>query len=800
METLWQDVKYGARQLARSPGFTAVAVLTLALGIGATTAIFSFVNGVLLRPLPYPEPERVVMVCETNPERPASWCGASPANWADWARRSRTLESIGLARDWPFGIRQEGRIRGVSGGIATPGLFQAFRVLPVMGRVFEPRDIQPGNEHVAVVSHGFWQSSLGGVSDVVGKSVEIDAQPYEIVGVLPATFRVPSLEHVEVWIPLWPERLDWRDWRGFQAFARLGPGLTLPQARAELHALRNQMAQEFPESNAAWGLAVDSLHDRTVRSVRPALFMFLAAVSAVLLIACANVANLFLARGSSREREFAVRLALGAGRARLVRQMLLESLLFALCGGAVGIAGAYWAVDLFSTLAPGWFPRLDAVQVDGAVLAFTVGVSALTSLLFGLVPALQAARLNLNESLREGRGTESRRAGGRVRDILVVTEIALACVLLVGAGLLLRSFTNLLDWKPGFDRNNLMMVQVFAPVEKYPQTELAELFRRCVEEVRSLPAVVAAGAGSAGPLYGGDGEQEFYIEGRPIPGAGERPSVSWYDVDPDYFRTLAIPLVRGRFFTQADKGGTPLVAIINETMARRYWPNENLIGQRVHLMEHKATFEIVGVVGDVRPFRPDEAPKPEIYWPFAQAPRWAIVLFVRTAASSTNVIPSIRERLEGLDPDMEIGRPRTMDELVSRQLVNPRFNLTLAGIFAGLAMAIAMVGIYGVMSFSVAQRTREVGVRMALGAHPAGILRMVLARGLGLAAVGLGIGLMGAFGVTRLLRSLLVDVAPTDPLTFAAMAVVLLLVALVACYIPARRATRVDPMVALRYE
>ncbi len=794
------DLRHALRQLFRSPGFSLVVVITLSLGIGATTSIFSFIHGVLLRPLPYPAPERIVMVCETSPERPEEWCGASPANWADWTRHSRTLEHLGLARDWPFGIRQEGRTRGVSGGIATPGLFQVFAARPAMGRVFEPRDIETGNEHVAVVSHGFWQSALGGARDVPGRRLEIDGQSYEVIGVLPDGFRVPALDGADVWIPLWPERREARDWRGFRSFARMKEGVSLVQARAEMQALRDALAREYPDTNAAWGVKVDSLHERTVRGVRPALLMFFAAVFLVLLIACANVANLFLARGASREREFAVRLALGAGRPRLARQLLAESLLYAIGGGAVGALGAYWAVDFFSALAPGWFPRLDAVRLDGRVFLFTAAVSALTSVLFGLAPLLQAGRLNLSEALRDARSAGAR-GSDRVRGMLVVAEIALACVLLVGAGLLLRSFENLLDWMPGFDRNGLVMVQVFSSPGKYPRIEpVVDLYRRAVEEVRALPSVVAAGAGSALPLFGGDGEQEFHVEGRPFPAAGQRPSVTWFDVDPHYFRTLGIPLVRGRFFTDADRGGAPNVAIINETMARRHFAGENPLGRRVHLLSSRATFEIVGVVGDVQPFRPDEAPKAEIYWPFAQGPRYAIVLFARIAGPPAGVMPAIRARLEALDPDLDIGTLRTMDDLIARELVNPRFNLILVGLFALVALAIALVGIYGVISFAVARRTREIGVRLAMGALPGDILLMVLGKGIALASLGLGIGLAGAFGVTRLLRTLLVGVAPTDPLTFAAIPLLVLLVTLLACFAPARRATRVDPLVALRCE
>jgi putative ABC transport system permease protein len=796
-----RDLRYACRQLLRSPGFAAVVILTLALGISAATSIFSFANGVLLRPLPFPEPDRIVMVCETHAERPADWCGASPANWADWSRTSRTLQTLGLAREWPFGMRREGRSRGVRGGIATPGLFQVFRAQPVLGRLFAPEDIQAGREQVLIVSHAFWQTWLGGKPDALGQTVELDGQAYRVVGVLPAGFEVPQVERVDVWIPLWPERLTMRGWRGFRSFARLQPGASLEQARAEMAALREQLAGEYPETNAGWGVVVDSLHDRTVRSVRPALLMFLAAVFLVLLIACANVANLFLARGASREREFAVRLALGASRGRLVRQLLIESLLYALGGGALGVLLATWAVALFSALAPAWLPRLEEVRMDGVVLAFALGVSVLSSVLFGLVPALKASDLNVSETLREGRSGEGTHRGRRTRDLLVVAEVAMACVLLVGAGLLLRSFANLLDWKPGFDRNNLVLVQVFASPGKYPEIQpVVNLFRQSVEELRALPGVVSAGAGSAGPLFGGDGEQEFYIEGRPLPAPDEKPVAAWYDVDPNYFQALGIRLVKGRLFTTADTRDTPLVAVINEAFARRFFPGADPAGQRVHMTAHKATFEIVGVVGDVQPFRPDRAPQPEIYWPFAQMPRWAIYFIVRTATPPATMAAAIRGRLEQLDPDMEIGRIRTLEDQVSSQLVNPQFNLSIVGLFAGLALAIAMVGVYSVLSFSIVRRAHEFGVRMALGAGRMDIFRLVVRRGFTLAVAGLAAGLLAAWGLTRLLTRLLVNVAPSDPATFLGVGAVVVVVAFLASYVPARRATRVDPIVALRHE
>jgi len=796
-----RDLRFAARRLAKAPGFTAAVLLTLTLGIGANTAIFSFVNGVLLRPLPYPQADRLVNVCESNAEQMGDWCAASPANAADWIRLSRTLQSIGLARSWPLGWKTGGRVVGLRGGIATPGVFRAFGVTPARGRLLEPRDMERGGERVALVSHSFWKGRLGGSDDAVGRRLEVDSDSYVVVGVLPDGFDPPDLESIDLWIPLWPERQERRDWRGFIPFARLADGASLRQAQSEMEAVSRRLAEQHPDTNKGWGISVESLPERVTRPVRPTLLVFLVAVGLVLLIACANVANLMLARSFAREREQAVRMALGATRAQMVRAPLSESLLLSLGGGAAGALLALWAVDLFVGLAPGWFPRLDGVRVTVPVLGYTALLSIVTALACGLIPALHSSGVNLQEALKSVQVSGARRRGLRTRNLLVVTETALALLLLVGAGLLIRSFANLLDWRPGFDRRNLVKIQVFSSPGKYPRREqVVDLFRRATEEVRALPSVVSVGAGSAVPLSGGDGDQEFSIEGRPDPGPGRRPSVTWFDVDPGYFRTLGIPLVRGRYFTPEDRAGAPPVAIINDTMAQRYWPDENPIGQRVSLRAHEATVEIVGVVRDIQPFRPDERPGAQIYWPFAQFPRWAVQIVARISGDPGRSESAIRARLHQLDPDMDLGGFQTIDELVDHQLRNPRFIATLAVLFSVIALATAAVGIYGVVSFAVGQRTREIGIRMAIGAGRSVILRQVLGRGLLLAACGVAVGLAGALALTRLLKSLLVNLAPTDPATFAGVSVLLLLVALAACYVPARRATQVDPMVVLRSE
>jgi putative ABC transport system permease protein len=799
LDSLAGDLRAALRLFRRSPGFALAVVLTLGVGIGSATAVFTFVNGVLLSPLPYPASQRLIEVCEIGPDRPDAPCVVSPADWADWSSKVRSLDHFGLARDWTFGVREGDRRHMISGGIATPALFETFGVHPALGRLFEPRDLEPGSAPVAILSHEFWRTRFGGRLDILDRSLEIDGHARRIVGVLPSGFSVPRLQEAALWIPLWPERLSSRGWRGFKCYGRLAKGVDLTAARAEIRSIATDLSRIYPETNAGWDVSVDSLRERTVRGVRPALLIFQAAVLLVLLIACANAAHLLLARGASREREFAVRRALGAGGGRLACHLLVEGATLALGGGVVGVLGARWAVDMIAAFAPDWVPRLEEVHFDARVLTFGLVITLGSSLLFGLVPALQASRVDLSRSLRDS-GSAGRPGAVKAREFLVITETALACVLLVSAGLLVRSFGNLLDWKPGFDPRNLVVVPLFSSPGKYASAApVVDLYRRGVEEIASLPFVVSAGAGSAVPLFGGDGSQEFALEGRDEP-PGRRPVAFWYDVDPDYFRTLGIPLLRGRLLAAFDGRGAPSVAVINETMARRVFAEENPIGRSLRTKDRNDSLEIVGVVGDVRPFRPDEAPKPEIYWPSAQAPRYAILLIARTTGPPAASLPAIRARLEALDPDMELGTIRTMDQLIAGQLVNPRFHSMIGGALALAALLMAIVGTYGVASLSVVQRTREIGVRMALGARPRSILGMVLGRSLALTAMGLALGLAAAFASMRLMTALLVGVAPVDPATLASVAILFTLVVLAACGLPARRATRVDPMVALRHE
>ena len=800
MNHLLGDIKYGLRTLRKNPAVTLVAVLTLALGIGANTAIFTVVNGVVLRPLPYPDADRLVSLCEEHPSV-AGYCVASPPNVEDWSSETEKIEDMGLGRGWAFILMGEEGSQSLRGGIATAGLFRVLKIRPHLGRLFEDSDSNHQGNGVALISYGLWNSRFGGDPEVLGQQVQLDDGTFTIVGVLPESAEVPHLAGIDLWTPLPfdPHDEENRGWRGFRAFGRLTSGTSIAEAQKEMDLLATRTAEEYPETSDGWSLSVQSLHEQIVGSVRPLLLILLGAVSFVLLIGCANVANLLVARASERRREFAVRAAIGAGRGRLFRLLLTESLLLSVLGGAAGLLLASWATEIFLSLAPSGIPRLGEVSLDGRVLGFTVGLSVVTSVLFGLFPSFHAASVDLNQSLKEGEQLAFGSSRLGVRGILVASETALALVLLIGASLLIQSFLVLTRWEPGFERENLLTSWLLASSAKYETADQAEvLFQQAIDEVRSLPAVESVGATSAGPLFGGTETDELIIEGRPVPPAGERPVARWYDVSPNYFRTLGLPLLRGRDFARSDTKSSNPVAIINETMARRHWDDRNPIGDRVQVRER--TLTIVGVVGDVQPFRPGDAIQPEIFWPKQQAPRYATYLVIRTDGETAGVTRSIEDRLKQLDPDMSVSRMTTMVELMGRRLVSPRFHMLLMGSFGFVALVLAIMGTYGVIAYSVSRQTRELGIRLALGARTADIVRSVVQRGMVPTLLGVLIGLTGAFFLTRFLSSYIFGVRPTDLPTYLGVALILSVVALLACYIPARRATRISTMDSLRYE
>jgi len=796
---MWTDLRQSLRSLLKSPGFTLVAVTTLALGIGANTAVYSVVDGVLLRPLPYPESDRLVLLCETHPSV-SRFCIAAPPTVDFWAQQAQTLESVGLARSWPFVVRTEEGSEGVRGGYATPGFFAALRVRPALGRLFTPDEVGPAGARRVLLSHAAWRERFGGAADILSRTVVLDQQPHEIVGVLPAGFEAPALDGVEIWTPL-PFALsdeENRDWRGFVTLGRLADGADLESARTEIATLHRRLARELPDSHEGWGARVVSLQDWTVGPVRPTLLLFLGAVFLVLLIACTNVANLLLARATARRRDLAVRTAVGAGTRHLVRRTLAEGFWLSLAGTGFGGLLAFWLLEVLLRLEPGGIPRLDEVAVNGRVLFSVLGLTVFTTLLFGLLPVLVARRSELTAWLREGQPQSGASAGG-LRGALVVAEVALALMLLVGAALLGRSFVSQLHWDPGFDTERLLTVWLLSSEGKYPEADQVwAAHRRAADAVAALPGVERVGMASAGPLFGGREPARFVFEGRPTPPPGQEPTLRWFDVDPGFFPTLGVPVVRGRNIEPTDGIEAPPVALINETAARRFFGDESPLGVRVRPLELGGILEIVGVVRDTRPFPPGTPVEPEIYWPYAQRPRWATYLTIRTAGEPGLLVETIRSRLHQEDPDLQTSGWWTLEALRGRRLRSPRFTWFLIGVFAAVAATLATVGVYGLLAYSVARRRHELGVRLALGARRSAILATTLARGLRLALLGIGIGLLGAVFLTRLLNNLLHGVEAGDPVSFAVAGLALLTVASLGCWLPAHRASRTDPVAALR--
>jgi putative ABC transport system permease protein len=802
METLVQDLRFGLRMLLKSPGFTLAAILALALGIGANTAIFSVVNAVLLRPLPYKDAERIVMVWEGKPDKGWDQFAVSPANYLDWVAQSRSLESMVAFRTSPLiatGGNEPERLRGA---LATREYFDLVGIKPSLGRVFLETEYEPGKGHAVILSDALYKRRFGGRPDVLGTTVMLNAEPVTIIGVMPQGFRLPSGADALMPLAFSAQETQARGSHYLVAMARLAPGASLESASAEMSALAARLEKEHPDTNAGWIIKLVPLYEQVVGDVRPALWALFGAVGCVLLVACANVANLLLARSASRRGEIAVRAALGAGRLRLVRQLLTESLLLALLGGGLGLLLGMWSVDLLRALQPGNLPRLDSLSIDRTVMLFTFLASALTGLLFGLLPALALSRSHLHGALQEaGRGVRTRMSQG-VRGMLVVAQVAISLVLLAGAGLHLRSIQRLMQVNPGFDPESLLTMRASLPGQKYPKDEQQTAFYdRVLDSLKVLPGVEVAAAVSPLPQSDNDLIYSVSVEGRPPSKPGEGASANWYTVSPTYFTAMRIPLLKGRLFTDADAAGAPRVALINETMARKMWPGEDPLGQRLRMgIDSDAPREIVGVVGDVRHYGLDQDVTMQMYDPVRQRPMSGMSFVLKTSVDPASLAPAARRAVLAADPEQPVSDVRTMREVVEATTAQRRFSLLLLGVFAGIALLLAAVGIYGVVGYSVAQRTHEIGVRMALGARRGEILGLVLRQGMALALLGVGVGLVGALALTRLIAGLLFGVSASDPLTFAATAVLLSGVALLATFIPAHRATRVEPTAALRYE
>ncbi len=819
MSFLINDLRYGARMFFKHPGFTIVAVITLALGIGASTAIFSVVNAVLLRPLPFADPDRIVTLWENNRKDGLERDDVSPANFLDWRDRNRSF--IELASANPYSLDYQGKTETETWqtALVSEGFFNLLGVNAHLGRTFLPEEYRDGinfddNRQIksfpVLLSYQLWQQRFGGDRALIGQVLSLDGVPATVVGVLPPEFQLRLFEQEkQVYAPQAPDE-GWRQQRRatyLKVLGRLQTGVSVEQARAEMETIAAQLATEYPQTNGGIGVTTVSLPENLTGHVRPALLMLLGAVGFVVLIDCANVANLLLTRGAEREREFAIRAAVGAGRWRLLRQLLSESLLLALVSCAAGLVLAYWGVHLIIGLSPGDIPRLEFAGPDRATLLFAAGLSGATALIFGLAPALQFSRPNMNHALKESALTVS--GGGvqrRLRGALVVSEIALCLVLLVGAGLLLRSFFTLLQTDPGFAAERVVALQAFIS-DRYPKPEQRVAYvKESLSKLRNVPGVTAVGVTTAMPFLESsiDTSLPFTVEGRPAPPPGQEPTVYWTVASSDYFDAIGVRLQRGRLFNEFDKAEAPPVALINETMARRHFAKEDPIGRKLVTRGRRNTppqaVEIIGVVSDVRHDGLDKEPRAEHYRPFSQIPNGSVIFAVRTSVDPATLIPTLKSRLYEVNSTQPLYAVETLDKLIFTSLQPRRFSLWLRGVFAGLALALALVGIYGVMSFATTQRTREIGIRVALGAGANDILKLIMRQGIQLTLLGVTIGLVAAFALTRLLRSLVFGVSTSDPLTFAGVALLLTIVALIACWIPARRATKVDPLVALRNE
>jgi len=808
METFWQDLRFGFRQLLSKPGFAAIATLSLALGIGANTAIFSLVDAVLLRPLPFHDPDRLVMVWEEAAKIGFPRNTPAPANYVDWKAQNRVFEDMAAINWRSFNLTDEGEPEKVEAQAVTANFFPLLGVKPELGRVFTGEEDQPGRNNVAVISYGLWQRRFGGDPALMGKEILLDGQKHTVIGVTPSGFQFLSKE-VGLWVPaaFSPQELANRGSHYLTVVARMKPGVTLREAHADVAAITQRINRDHPTWHGfELGSVVISLREQLAGDVRPALIVLLVAVGFVLLIACANIANLLLARGASRFREIAVRTALGAGRRRILRQLLTESVLLAVAGGLAGLLFAWSSFSFLKQIIPDNMALNTGVRIDARIFGFTLLLSLLTGIVFGLAPALQAAKIDLNEALKQSGGRTGIGVGHRrLRGALVVIEIALALVLLVGAGLLIRAFLRLRTLDIGVNPENVLTLRTMLPRNKYGELPKRDAFyRQALERARALPGVVSAGYTTAMPLTWKGGTNGFVIEGRD---QGPGQDAQCRQISTGYMETMGVKLRQGRFFDYHDDVQSQPVAVINETMARQFWPGEGALGKRFKLGpvdSQNPWVTVVGVVGDVKEMGLEAPAKAEMFFPYQQLPRmlWNMPrdLAVRTTGDPMSVAAAARQAVWSVDRNQPVSNVRTMNEILAEEVAQRRIGMTLLAAFAALALALASLGIYGVLSYSVAQRRQEIGVRMALGAGRKDVMRMVLADGMRLAAAGVAVGLGVSFALTRLMAGLLFGVSASDLRTLAGVTLLLTLVALVACYIPARRATKVDPMIALRYE
>ncbi len=804
MSSILKDIRYGIRNLARHPGFTGVALITLALGIGANTAIFSVVNSVLLRPLPFDDPERIVWVWDTQPQ--LATAPAALPDFIDWKDQNRSFEHLAAYQSGKMFLDTGDGAKDTLVGLVTPELFSVFHVNASLGRIFTDEETLPGRFRVAVLSHSLWQNRFGSDPNVLGRTTQLNGAAYTIIGVMPAGFSYP--DDAEFWrpLPIDPAKLD-RGPHYLHVVGRLKSGVTLAQAQADMSTIAARLSQQYREKNAGHGVKLERLVNVVVGDIGLALYVLLGAIGFVLLIACANLANLMLARVGARQKEIAVRTALGASRPRIVRQLLIESTMLALGGGVVGLLLAFWAVGWVVSLSADTIPRVHEISLDPRVALFTLLLSLITGLLFGLAPAIQVSRPDLTDALKEsGRGTAGHRRN-RLRSALVVSEVALSLVLLVGAGLMIRSFAKLNQVDPGFRPAHVLTLGTTLLITKYPEDQqVAQTFSQIVESVANVPAVLSAGAISDLPLTGSNISDSFTIEGRPPIAKEAEPSTEYHVVTPRYFESMGIPLLAGRDVAATDTRQSPNVVVINEVFARRHFAGENPLGHRLKLQgQERDPLLIVGVVGNVRNIALDEQTTPEVYVPFLQDPLFpgyqrSMTIVARSKSDPGAIAGALRAAVTSVDKSLPVYALKPLTEHLRGSLARRRFNLILLSIFGGVALLLAAVGIYGVISYGVTQRTHEIGIRTALGARPRDVLKLVVRQAMVLALGGVGIGLLASLALTRLMKSLLFNVGATDPLTFGAIALLMTLIALLACVIPAQRATKVDPLIALKYE
>ncbi len=824
MQTFLQDIKYGTRMLLKNPGITAIVILALALGIGANTAIFSVVNSVLLRPLPYDEADRLVFLNEKSAV--LDEMSISYPNFEDWRAQNQAFEKIGVYNRGSYNLTGSGEAERIVTGQVSADLFSVLRVNAAMGRVFTNEEDKPGTAPVVVLSYGLWQRRFGGQTSILNQPITLNTKAYTVIGVMPQDFQYPS--RVEMWVPV-GQLSDQASWKsrgnhpGLYGVARLKPGVSFDQALADMNRVAVNLEKQYPDSNTGNGIRLRPLIEIYVSDIRRALYVIFAAVAFVLLIACANIANLLLARATARRKEMAIRSALGAGRWRIARQLLTESVLLSLIGGTVGLLLGRFGIKLILYISPDAIPRSREIGLDWTVLLFTLGVAFITGILFGLVPALQAGEVDVHETLKDtGRGMSGR---SWLRSSLVVVEVATTLVLLIGAGLMIRSFYLLQKVNPGFSYEHLSSFSVSLPSKKYANDETRTgFYNALLTNLRSLPGVESSAAASGLPLGNNGWQTSFTIDGRPHPARGDVPLMEACLVTPDYFKAMNIPVLRGRVFNDHDDkshlvgkdlsklnenqrsiaGANSIV--IDEEFARRHWPNEDPVGKRIRLGggAHDADtplLEVLGVVGRVKmDSLSQDSNRVQGYFPFAQMPQSSMTVIVKGSGDPNQLISAARQQVKALDPDQPIYSPRTMGDIRAESVAPERLNLTLLSLFAGIALILAIVGIYGVMSYSVTQRTHEIGIRMAIGASRADVFKMILSHGMKLTLIGVGVGLVGAFALTRLMATMLFGVQPTDATTFATIAALVIGVALLACYLPGLRATKVEPTISLRYE